>query len=671
MTDPKLRALADDLTRLLEQRGARREGEELRFPCPKPEHHANGDAHWSARWHPEKGVWRCDVSGEGAGTLNLRWLLFMNRDASWSEASSPRSQHRRTDRTGHTDGAQRETGRWPLRDIDGHVVAVHVRLEPGHDGRPKDCVWFGADGCTRGLGGQKVSDLPLYGAHELAGADRSARVVLVEGEKARDTLTQHGVMAVGTVTGASGMPADDVLRVLEGWDVVLWTDADKPGRAHMQRISARLAALGIAHRLIDPWPDATDGRDAADFTGTDEEFAALVSEPRLPGNLPAQVGVLLAEVTPEAVRWQWEGRLPFGKLVILEGRPDEGKTTLALDVAARVSTGAAMPLETAERMPRGVVVLTAEDGLADTIRPRLEAAGADLTRIVAAPLDELPTLDEAGLNYIRALVDRVEAGLIVIDPLMAFVPDGLDTHRDHHSRRLLRKFSALAEDTGATVLVLRHLRKGTAVDAKDAGGGSVGFTAAARVVLLAAVDPEDDTRRVLARVKGNLSAPFASLGYRLVGTSSTVRLEWLGETSHTAAGLLAVPLDAEARAAGAEAVDFLHAYLADGPKGAKDVRRAAREAGIADRTLDRAKARAGVSAYRTGGLGKDGSWEWALKDATSAKNAVERQPPNGASLEHRGILRGTNGSDASVPVEGEVGDDAAKETPRPVERGLL
>ena len=151
---------------------------------------------------------------------------------------------------------------------------------------------------------------------------------------------------------------------------------------------------------------------------------------------------------------------------------------------------------------------------------------------MAAPLDELPTLHEAGLDYIRALADRVDAGLIIIDPLMAFVPDALDTHRDHHSRRLLRKLSALAEDTGATVLVLRHLRKGPSVDAKDAGGGSVGFTAAARVVLLAAVDPEDDTRRVLARVKGNLSAPFASLGYQLVGAGSTVRVEWLGET-HT------------------------------------------------------------------------------------------------------------------------------------------
>ena len=168
------------------------------------------------------------------------------------------------------------------------------------------------------------------------------------------------------------------------------------------------------------------------------------------------------------------------------------------------------------RAPTGVVLLSAEDGLADTIRPRLEAAGADLTRIVSAKLDELPTLDEAGLAYIHALVERVQATLIILDPLMAFVPDAVDTYKDHHARRLLRKL-ALAEETGATVLVLRHVRKGAALNAKDAGGGSTGFTAAARVVLLAAGDPDDETTKVLARVKGNLRAPSPRSG---IGSSA-------------------------------------------------------------------------------------------------------------------------------------------------------
>ena len=94
MTDAELRADADEVTRLLEQRGARREGDELRFRCPKPEHHAHGDAHPSARWHPEKGVWRCDVSGEGGGTLNLRWLLLMQAGTDTVPSGRSRALHR-------------------------------------------------------------------------------------------------------------------------------------------------------------------------------------------------------------------------------------------------------------------------------------------------------------------------------------------------------------------------------------------------------------------------------------------------------------------------------------------------------------------------------------------------------------------------------------------------
>src|SRR5262249_60279214 len=111
--------------------------------------------------------------------------------------------------------------------------------------------------------------------------------------------------------------------------------------------------------------------------------------------------------------------------------------------------------------------------------------------------------------------------------------------------RLLRKLSVLAEDTDAAVLILRHVRKGVTVNAKDAGGGSIGFTAAARVVLLAAGDPEDDTRKVLARVKGNLSAPFSSLAYTLQQAGFTVKIDWIGQTAHTAEQLLAMPTTSE------------------------------------------------------------------------------------------------------------------------------
>jgi RecA/RadA recombinase len=633
----------------VEQRGSGRViNGELKFTCPDPSHHANGDAHPSARYHLTKKTWFCDVGGIGGGVRDLGNRLGL----------APHNGAR----------LQRETARWTLRDGAGAYVAEHVRLEPGRNGTPKDCVWYRHE--TAGLGGLKPADLPLYGVDKLIRAPAGSPVVVTEGEKACDALAARGILAVATVTGAGGTPADAVLRALHGFRVILWPDADAPGRTHMRRIADRLTALGIPCRMVMPWPENIDGKDAADFTGTTGELQAFLdaaSSPKPAGDADSRVavGVLLADVVPEPVRWLWPGRLALGKLAILEGRPDEGKTTVAVDLAARTSTGAPMPFETARRAPGGVVFLTAEDGLADTIRPRLEAAKADLTRIVAALPDELPTLDDAGLAYIKTLVRQVDAALVIIDPLMAFVPDALDTYRDHHARRLLRKLSALADETGAAVLVLRHVRKGAALNAKDAGGGSIGFTAAARVVLLAAGDPEDETRKVLARVKGNLSAPFPSLGYRLVGAGLTVRIEWLGTTSHTAEQLLVEPQDAEERTAGEEAVAFLHLLLADGPQPAKDVHRAAREVGITERTLDRAKPRAGVVARRVGGLGKDGWWSWELtaadggEETPPSKDATDplRTPPkNMASLGEDGVL-----SDAGDGPEGKAGsDDAAR-----------
>jgi hypothetical protein len=305
-----------------------------------------------------------------------------------------------------------------------------------------------------------------------------------------------------------------------------------------------------------------------------------------------------------------------------------------------------------------VVVLTAEDGLADTIRPRLEAVGADLTRIVSERLDALPTLDDAGLAHIRALIARVDAALVVLDPLMAFVPDALDTHKDHHSRRLLRKLASLAEETGATVLVLRHLRKGATGNPKHAGGGSIGFTAAARVVLLAAPDPSDESRKVLAREKGNLAPPFPALGYRLVAAGNTVRIDWLGETTHTAAALLAVPFDEDERAASDEAAAWLRDFLADGPRLTNDVLRAAREAGIAERTLRRVKRRVSVQAEKQKGK-LTGKWCWVLTrvgepgtepelPSKAANDAEGCQPRGACNLRDVGSLR--DGGALPVPA---------------------
>jgi hypothetical protein len=253
------RALVDQVDAEVKRRDARqpRNGE-ITFTCPESKLHQNGDAHPSARWNYNKAVWYCDVCNNNGGAIDLAQRLGLRND----EQPTHRS---------------RETARWTIRDETGHPVAVHIRLEPGRNGKPKDCVWERPDGQT-GLGGRKVEDLPLYGVHELASAPKGAMVTLVEGEKARDALARRGVVAVGTVTGASHTPSDTTLRTLARYRVILWPDADNPGRDHMRRIADRLKALGIPYRLFDPWADATDKRDAADFSGTGDELRTLLDE---------------------------------------------------------------------------------------------------------------------------------------------------------------------------------------------------------------------------------------------------------------------------------------------------------------------------------------------------------------------------------------------------------
>jgi hypothetical protein len=324
----------------------------------------------------------------------------------------------------------------------------------------------------------------------------------------------------------------------------------------------------------------------------------------------APAGVLLSTVERETVTWLWDRRIPRGKVTILEGDPDEGKSTLALDIAARITTGRPMPFDETTREPAGVVCLSAEDGLGDTIRPRLEAAVADLSRVVGFRPDELPTIPNVdGLARIEAAIKRVGAVLVVIDPLMAFLADRIESHKDHHIRRALGPLAAFADRTGTAIVVIRHLNKSGGTHAKHRGGGSIGILGAARSALLAAPDPEDEggARKVLAPVKHNLCVAAPALVYALVQAGDTVRVEWLGESSHTASDLLARPADEEERSALDDADEFLRTALKDGERLAKEVEREANAHGIKPRTLRRARNRAGIPSRKDG---FDGPWHW-------------------------------------------------------------
>ena len=537
---------------------------------------------------------------------------------------------------------QSRRSRYVIRDGDGEQLAVHGRVDLSRpDGTPTKRMWWE----PRGV---RANELPLYRLPELLAAPAGEVVVVTEGEKACDALRARDVLAVGTVTGAASIPCDESLRLLVGRSVRLWPDADEPGERHMTRLGDRLRALGCVDVRVVRWAEAPHSGDAADFTGSDEELLALLEAAapwdlasegdHRPGKMITPNGdrlrsdvitfgsriVRLSDVEPEEVSWLWPGRIALGKLTLLDGDPGQLKSTIALDIAARVTTGRPMPDDTTG-VEGGVVLMTFEDGLADTVRPRLDAAGADASRVVAlqgvgtGDDERLPAIPE-DLDALRTAIAAVGAVLVIVDPLMAALTGEVNSHRDQDVRRALAPLARLAEELGVAVVVVRHLNKGQGQRALYRGGGSIAIGGAARAVFLAADDPDVEGEHILAAVKINITVAPPAMRYRPVeAENGTVAVDWLGTSAHKADALLDQPGSSEERSAQDEAIDFLSDLLAEGAVASATVMKAANAAGIATPTLRRAKGRMGVLVVKAGMVG---GWSWVLPEGDHAREKM-------------------------------------------------
>lgn len=355
----------------------------------------------------------------------------------------------------------------------------------------------------------------------------------------------------------------------------------------------------------------------------------------LPPGIPSPVLLRLADIEPEGVSWIWSGRIAKGKLTLLDGDPGTGKSTLALNLAAAISTGGILP--GGDRVtPADVVILSAEDGAADTIRPRIDAAGGDprrihlLTAVLTSEGEEAPDLC-SHIPIIRAAVERTKAALVIIDPLMAYLGPDVNSHRDQDIRRTLSPLSKMAEETGTALVVVRHLNKSAGGQAIYRGGGSIGIAGAARVVLLVAKDPEDEDRRILAVVKNNLAKFPESLAFRLQGVGHVARVEWDSEpVSYTADELLAVSVQdpdgqeekTDQKTAKETAQEWLIQLLWKGPVPSKEIPAQIKEAGLSAKTVRRARESLGIICQRIG-YGPDGGWEWRLPEPLRAGRNFE------------------------------------------------
>lgn len=332
-----------------------------------------------------------------------------------------------------------------------------------------------------------------------------------------------------------------------------------------------------------------------------------------------EAGILLSDVQEEEVEWLWEGRIPLGKITVLDGDPGLGKSAFTTDLGARVSVGRDFP-DGSECPGGGVVLLNAEDGLADTIRPRLDAAGGNPSKVLALaeiPDERNPEQDRVlslpeDIRIIEEGIRRVEAKLVIIDPLMAFLGGDTNAHKDQDIRRALASLKSMAERTGVAVLLVRHLNKGASGNPLYRGGGSIGIIGAARSGLIIASDPNDpdEKRRVLAGSKNNLAEMSNSVMFRVVtAANGAARVEWLGQSELGARDLVKAPLDEEEKTALDEAADFLQEELSDGPMAAKFIKKSARENGIAEKTLYRAKTHLKIKSEK-----ETYGWTWALPD---------------------------------------------------------
>jgi hypothetical protein len=302
----------------------------------------------------------------------------------------------------------------------------------------------------------------------------------------------------------------------------------------------------------------------------------------------------VSQLTPRPVSWLWTGRLALGKLAMLDGDPDLGKSLVTLDLCARLSRGLPFPDGSPSPGPANALVFNGEDDGEDTIRPRLHALGADLDRVFVEQVDandgsgplRLPTdwrrLDDA--------LSQTGARVLVIDPIMAFLDPKILAGNDQSVRRALYPLARIAHLHTCAVLLVRHLNKRWGSRSLYRGGGSIAFLGACRSGWLIARDPREPGQCVLAQVKNNLAATQPSLAYTVqLREDGPPLINWLGPHPWSADQLLAGPNARSPERPVHLARGFLRSFLADGPRKAREIWPAAQIHGFTRRTMRRAK----------------------------------------------------------------------------------
>ena len=390
---------------------------------------------------------------------------------------------------------------------------------------------------------------------------------------------QHSYLSLGGVSGKALRQflseRSDVERVF------LCLDADKAGEDACKRLAALLPDTVSVTRIqpcMKDWNDVLVHR--AEILNRNYFKSIVLKEPSKPETVKI---IRMSDVELTPVDWLWKPYLPFGKLSVLQGNPGEGKTYFAMHLAAACTNGKLLP--NMERMePFNVIYQTAEDGLGDTVKPRLIEAGADLDRVLVIDDSEVQlTLSDERIE--KAIIEN-NARLVIIDPIQAYLGADVDMNRANEVRPIFMRLGQVAQRTGCAILLIGHLNKAAGMQSLQRGLGSIDIAAAVRSVMFIGKLKHDPTMRILTHEKSSLAPPGASLAFSL-GDEGGFR--WVGEYDITADEMLS-GIEPQRETKTQQAKDLICTLLAGGKQVlSEDIDKAALERGIPGRTVRDAK----------------------------------------------------------------------------------
>ena len=390
---------------------------------------------------------------------------------------------------------------------------------------------------------------------------------------------QHNYLSLGGVSGKalrqflSERP--DVERVF------LCLDADKAGEDACKRLAGLLPDTVSVTRIqpcMKDWNEVLVHR--AEIPNRNYFKSIVLKEPSKAETVKI---IRMSDVELTPVDWLWKPYLPFGKLSVLQGNPGEGKTYFAMHLVAACTNGKLLP--NMERLePFNVIYQTAEDGLGDTVKPRLIEAGADLDRVLVIDDSDVQlTISDERIE--KAIIEN-NAKLVIIDPIQAYLGADVDMNRANEVRPIFMRLGQVAQRTGCAILLIGHLNKAAGMQSLQRGLGSIDIAAAVRSVMFIGKLKHDPTMRILTHEKSSLAPPGVSLAFSL-GDEGGFR--WVGEYDITADEMLS-GIEPQRETKTQQAKDLICTLLAGGKQAlSEDIDKAALERGIPGRTVRDAK----------------------------------------------------------------------------------